>query len=529
MAYIGSTPTSQGFIPAVDYFSGNGSILAFTLSRNVASVYQVEVVIENVVQNPSSAYTVLNNTITFTSAPLSGTNNIYVKYVTISNTLVQPGVGTVGTSQLGDINSISSATTLSLKTNVGIERMKIDASGNVGIGTSSPTAKLDIGSGNLNFSGTAQRITGDFSNITYANRLAFQTTVANSQTVVTVIPNGTSTTASISLESDPLLTNDIYLQASSNIAGSNTTGFYSGIRGTGTYSPMTFYTGTTERMRIDSSGNVGIGTSSPSAKLEVGTLVDTTPATFTGTLKVSGATQTTLAAVGGIELPVADAYGIKIQALSSSGAALSFARRNNSATWVESMRIDSTGNLLVGKSAGSANVAGNQFGLVGAGYNESVSTNAGGTLALWYMNRQTSTGTVIEFRQAASTVGSISVTASATSFNPSSDIRLKDNITPITNGIERVSKLKPVDYTWKIDGTKDNGFIAQDLLKMPEFANRVNSIGKADDGSDLYGVDYMKFVSVLTAAIQELKAIIDTQSDTITKLQADVLALKGVK
>jgi len=87
-----------------------------------------------------------------------------------------------------------------------------------------------------------------------------------------------------------------------------------------------------------------------------------------------------------------------------------------------------------------------------------------------------------------------------------SDRRLKDSITPIANGLERVSKLKPVDYIWKADGTQDNGFIAQDLLEIPEFAHRVNPIGKAEDGSDLYGVDYMKFVAVLTAAIQELNA-----------------------
>ena len=95
MAVIGNTPTQQAFTPAVDYFSGTGSATAFTLSRPVASVAQVQVTIDNVAQNPSSAYTVSSNTITFTSAPLSGTNNIYVYYTSPITQVIAPGQGTV--------------------------------------------------------------------------------------------------------------------------------------------------------------------------------------------------------------------------------------------------------------------------------------------------------------------------------------------------------------------------------------------------------------------------------------------------
>ena len=95
MAAIGNSPTQQAFTPAIDYFSGNGSTTAFTLSRPVASVAQVQVTIDNVAQNPSSAYTVSANTITFTSAPLSGTNNIYVYYTSPITQVIAPGQGTV--------------------------------------------------------------------------------------------------------------------------------------------------------------------------------------------------------------------------------------------------------------------------------------------------------------------------------------------------------------------------------------------------------------------------------------------------
>jgi len=100
MAFIGNTPTTQAFTPAVDYFSGTGSATAFTLSRPVASVAQVQVVIDNVAQNPSSAYTISGSTITFTSAPLSGTNNIYVYYTSPITQVIAPGQGTVGNTQM---------------------------------------------------------------------------------------------------------------------------------------------------------------------------------------------------------------------------------------------------------------------------------------------------------------------------------------------------------------------------------------------------------------------------------------------
>jgi hypothetical protein len=95
MAVIGNSSTQQAFTPAVDYFSGNASTTAFTLSRPVASVAQVQVVVNNVAQNPSSAYTISSNTITFTSAPSSGTNNIYVYYTSPITDVIAPGQGTV--------------------------------------------------------------------------------------------------------------------------------------------------------------------------------------------------------------------------------------------------------------------------------------------------------------------------------------------------------------------------------------------------------------------------------------------------
>ena len=101
MAYIGSTPSTQSFQPAVDYFNGDGTTVAFTLSRPVTQATQLQVVVNNVIQNPSSAYSVLNRTITFTSAPSAGSNNIYVYYtsqvnVSTGSTAASPTAGATG-------------------------------------------------------------------------------------------------------------------------------------------------------------------------------------------------------------------------------------------------------------------------------------------------------------------------------------------------------------------------------------------------------------------------------------------------
>jgi hypothetical protein len=136
MAFIGNTNTTQAFTPAIDYFSGNASTTAFTLSRPVASVAQVQAVVNNVAQNPSDAFTVSGNTITFTSAPSSGTNNIYVYYTSPITQVIAPGQGTVAPTQVDASYALwnKSGSTINY------------TAGNVGIGTTAPTNSLHIAS-----------------------------------------------------------------------------------------------------------------------------------------------------------------------------------------------------------------------------------------------------------------------------------------------------------------------------------------------------------------------------------------------
>jgi hypothetical protein len=100
MAYLGNTPTSQSFTSNIDYYSGTGSATAFTLSRSVATINDILVVVDNVVQRPTDAYTLSGSVITFTSAPLSGTNNIYVRYMATTTQVVAPAQNSVSYSSL---------------------------------------------------------------------------------------------------------------------------------------------------------------------------------------------------------------------------------------------------------------------------------------------------------------------------------------------------------------------------------------------------------------------------------------------
>ena len=104
MSYIGNTPTQQNFVAGADQFSGNGSTTAFTLSRNVNTVFDIFVAISNVPQDPYSAYSVSGNTLTFTSAPPSGTGNIYVTYRATNVQTFLPALGSIGKAQLDIAN-----------------------------------------------------------------------------------------------------------------------------------------------------------------------------------------------------------------------------------------------------------------------------------------------------------------------------------------------------------------------------------------------------------------------------------------
>jgi hypothetical protein len=203
----------------------------------------------------------------------------------------------------------------------------------------------------------------------------------------------------------------------------------------------------------------------------------------------------------------------------------------------ERMRIDSSGNLLVGGTS--------YFG-AGLSLGSPASSGCASIFAAG------GTGNHFRFGNVNNgIVGSISTSTTTTTYSTSSDYRLKENIAPMTGALSVVQQLKPCSYTWKADGSEGQGFIAHELQAVvPECvtgekdATRIEQyeISPAvpatfdEEGNELtpaieavtgerevpvyQGIDTSFLVATLTAAIQEQQAI-------ITQLQADVAELKG--
>jgi len=123
-----------------------------------------------------------------------------------------------------------------------------DTSGVLQLQTGGTTAISIDASQNVNFSVTGQRITGDFSNATVANRVAFQTSTVNGNTSIECMPNGTATVAALALHATSDIANSSVLQLRAE--NNNDIRISAANRGTGTFLPMTFFTGNSESLRL---------------------------------------------------------------------------------------------------------------------------------------------------------------------------------------------------------------------------------------------------------------------------------------
>ena len=260
--------------------------------------------------------------------------------------------------------------------------------------------------------------------------------------------------------------------------------------------------GTTTAVTIDTAQNVGIGTTSPVSKMEVavgtaGGSLNITNTANTNTAKLRVTTSQSSMDFG------EDGTGGVVEQL----GAYPIRFYNNS---TERMRIDSSGNLLLGTTSQLTN------GLICASFNPSV--KQGITL-------QNSSGTncvYIGFNNASnSQIGYISGNGTATAYVTSSDYRLKENVAPMTGALATVAQLKPVTYNWISDKSKGQGFIAHELQAVVPDCVTGEKDAVDSEGKPVYqGIDTSFLVATLTSAIQELSA-------QVTTLQTQVTALKG--
>ncbi len=287
---------------------------------------------------------------------------------------------------------------------------------------------------------------------------------------------------------------------------------------------IAFAEGGAEVARFDSSGNLGIGTSSPNSKLNTYAAANALSIQYVATnqnavsptaaigFNVSDSSETTAAcAKGGIGFTRNAAFGGGYLAFynNNSGAA------GNFTTADERARIDSSGNLLVGTTSSFG------VGVTVLPAGQVFASRSGDVSGVF--DRRDSDGQAVNFRRQGNTVGSVSVTTTATAYNTSSDYRLKEDVLQMTGALARVAALKPVTYKWKSDGSDGEGFIAHELQAVvPDCVTGEKDAVDAEGNPVYQGIDTSFLVATLTAAIQEQQAL-------IAALQADVAALKGAQ
>jgi hypothetical protein len=274
------------------------------------------------------------------------------------------------------------------------------------------------------------------------------------------------------------------------------------------------YTAGVERMRINSTGLIGMGTTDPTERLDV-----RANATFGSATDVDAS------------IHIQSGYDVGIKYLTRlttdyngvfsirTGSTAS-ANTPSSAVISERMRINNSGDLMVNgtTSYGKVTVAGS----VADSFNFASNSIANQADHMRFLN-------------AGTTVGSISRNGgSATSYLTSSDYRLKKNVTPMTGALNTVALLKPVTYKWKLDDSDGQGFIAHELAEVvPDAVNGIKDAVELVDIKDekgnvirqeekpvYQGVDTSFLVATLTAAIQEQQAIIDDLKARIEALEA---------
>ena len=239
---------------------------------------------------------------------------------------------------------------------------------------------------------------------------------------------------------------------------------------------------------MDSSGHVGIGHTSPDFPLVVR---DSTTSNY---LKVIGATNGNAGIAFGDDDAELDG-GILFK---NDTKDLRFFKGG----FTEAMRIDSSGNLAIGTTTSN--------GKINIYYSASVFGEV-----LRYTG-SASTVYPIVFEYGSTTTGSIAHTTTTTTYNTTSDYRVKENINYEFDALTRVKQLKPARFNFIADADKTvDGFIAHEVSDIvPE------AITGEKDGEQMQGIDQSKLVPLLTKAIQE-------QQEQIEALQSEINTLKG--
>jgi len=418
------------------------------------------------------------------------------------------------------------------------EQMRLTSTG-LGIGTSSPASKLDV-TGNARFAGTTNSV--KFSIINTGG----ETTIARddstgSQFGVAYATNFFATGAY------PMLfwTNGnerMRLDSSGNLGIGGTANNYAGFKtlavigpdathsgivrvrtsddaigmniyadSTGplfntTNNPLRFLISDTERMRLDSSGNLGLGvtpsawtTSSTAKAFEIGTVGNALYGFSGSNINLtSGAYYNSGWKYAVSSLPVSyynQSNGVHSWYNAPSGTA------GNAITFTQAMTLDASGNLLVGTTSSSGAGAGIVLSSSGVG-----SFTRNNVNYVNYISNLTTSGNAgfitFQYGTSQTEIGSISTaTGTVTLYNTTSDQRLKENIQDAESASDLIDAIQVRQFDWKSDNTHQRyGFVAQELVTIaPE------AVYQPQDEDKMMAVDYSKLVPMLVKEIQSLR------------------------
>jgi len=409
-----------------------------------------------------------------------------------------------------------------------VEKMRLTANGEIGIGTTSPVAKLDV-RGTVSISDRGVFPTGSAAPL--YNRLL----VGGTGAAIFVWDDGSSVAAG--------RYGRIGMGSRNSQSGVTLAGGYidGGNEGTTDHSGfLKFFTtpadgsSNVERMRITSNGYVGIATTNPTATLTVGDGTYSSRTDYAAEFTSDGND----AGFGGVLFSQNSTNAFKVWTEGTGNATAS-----NNKFLIDAI-IKSTGLTLGSRTTPLITIRGH--GTVGinkmdpeyaldvfgvARFNNNINSNKvyveGFGDSLGYGIRldpatMTNARPLVFFNTSATMIGSIShPTTTSTAYNTSSDYRMKENVVSMTGGLGRIQSLKPCVFTWKQDGSLGEGFLAHELAEVVPLAvtgqkDAVDETGQINPQQ----VDMAKVVPVLVSAVQELKNIVDSQAARIAELEA---------
>ena len=361
-----------------------------------------------------------------------------------------------------DTQNLSFKTGATVGQDNGTERMRITSAGNVGIGTTSPAQKLQV-SGNTYVTGYVQA-----SSALIGLKNGYATLGSN------------STTTGIALSRDFL--------------------------------PSSY-----PDLIINSLGNVGIGTASPDEKLTVNGITRSVDQLFFGAIATDNITY-------GPFIESYDDKGLKFDYNGNTGGEFQIWNHDqNGGGAVEAFTINQDSDIIMADGSGGqvgigTDSPGANLDIVGA-----TNTSTSSLLRVRTTDNPNALEKVVGFYVNTSTErGFISVNQYQTTYSTSSDYRLKENIVPISNSVERLKELKPYRFNF-INGDPEyvvDGFIAHEAAEViPEAVTGEKDAVDEDNNPSYQGIDQSKLVPLLTAALQEAINKIEQLETRIEQLE----------